>query len=122
MQSLQFSAIIDGVTAKKDRTLSIRLGTQELTTDDTAHIFDMMGKQIWIGIGETLIQALEVPEVLPEMKGDKSPSQRLRGILYKAWEQKMSGKKIKDPTYQTFPKFYEDYMFKLCESIKDKLT
>lgn len=122
MQLLQFSAIIDGVTAKKDKTLSIRLGSQELPTDDTAHIFDLMGKQVWIGIAETSIEAMEVPETLPEMKGDKSPSQRLRGVLYKLWEQKMAGKKPKDPAYQTFPKFYEDYLFRLTETLKDKLT
>lgn len=123
MQQISFSAQIDGVNAKKDRTLSLRLGTQELTTDDTAHIFDLMGKQIFIAIGETPIESMEIPEVLPEMKGDKSPSQRLRGILFKIWEQKYPrGVGVKDKSYISFPKFYEDYMFKLCESLKEKIT
>lgn len=122
MLKLQFSAQIDGVTAKKDKTLSIRLGTQELTSDDTSHIFDLMGKQVWLAIAETSIESLEVPELLPEMKGDKSPSQRLRGVLYKLWEQKMDGMDIRSVGYQTFPRFYEDYIFRLCESLKDKIN
>lgn len=122
MLKLQFSALIDGVNAKKDKTLSIRLGTQELTSDDTSHIFDLMGKQIYVAIAETHIEALEVPEALPEMQGDKTPSQRLRGILYKLWEQKMEGVDMKSTSYQTFPRFYEDYLFKVCEQLKDKIN
>lgn len=122
MQQIQFSAQIDSITAKQDRTLSIKLGTQELTTADSAHLFDLMGKQVWLAIAETAIESMDVPEVLPEMKGDKSPSQRLRGILYKLWEQKYGEKGMKHGGYISFPKFYEDYMFKLCESLKDKIT
>lgn len=121
MIKLQFSAQIDGINAKKDKTLSIRIGTQELPSEETAHFFDLMGKQLWFGVAETEIESLDVPEVLPEMKGDKTPSQRLRGIIYKLWEQAMEGKKLKDASYQTFPKFYDDYMFKLCELLKDKI-
>lgn len=122
MIKLQFSAQIDGITAKKDKTLSLKLGTQELIADDTSYLFDLMGKQLWIGIAETEIESLEVPEALPEMKGDKTPSQRLRGILYKIWEQKYAGVDVKEAGYQTFPRFYEDYLFKVCESLKDKIT
>lgn len=121
MIKIQFSSIIDGINAKKDKTLSIRLGTQEMTSDETSYIFDLMGKQVVIAIAETEIESIEIPEILPEMKGDKTPSQRLRGILYKLWEQKMDGIQIGSPAYQTFPRFYEDYIFRLCESLKDKI-
>ena len=113
---------IDGITAKKDKTLSLKLGTQELSAEETSYLFDLMGKQLWIGIAETQIESLEVPEALPEMKGDKTPSQRLRAVLYKIWEHRYSGVGIRESGYQTFPKFYDDYMFKLCESLKDKIV
>jgi hypothetical protein len=111
---LQFSAQIDGVIAKKDRTLSVKLGTQELTADDSSYLLDCMGKQLWVGIAETPIESLEVPEVLPEMQGEKTPAQRLRSILYILWSTKTDKK-------ETFPRFYENYIFKLCENIKSKL-
>lgn len=114
MIKLQFSAQVDGVTAKKDKTLSLKLGTQELTSEETSYIFDLMNKQIWIGMAETALESLDVPEVMPEMHGDKTPSQRLRGLLYVLWENKTDKKR-------TFPQFYEDYMFKLCEQLKAKL-
>ena len=114
MIKVSFSAIIDGVMAKKDKTLSVKLGTQEMSSEDSSYLFDCMGKQLFVAIAETEIESLEVPEVLPEMQGDKTPAQRLRGILYKVWELKTDKK-------QTFPRFYEDYLFKLCENLKAKL-
>ncbi len=36
-----FEAIVDGVSKKKDGTMSIRLGTQELTPEQTAAVFTM---------------------------------------------------------------------------------
>lgn len=115
MLKISFSAIIDGVNAKKDKTLSIRLGTQELSPDDSSHLLDLMGKQIFVAFGETDITEMEIPEVLPEMKGDKSPSQRMRGIIYKIWEKKTDKK-------EPFPRYYENYMFRVCELLKDKLN
>lgn len=109
---IQFSAIIDNISAKKDKTLSIKLGTQEMSSEEASHILDLMQKQIWVGFAETEIEELEVPEALPEMHGDKTPSQRLRNILYKIWEKNKK---------ETFPRFYENYMFKLCEQLKDKI-
>lgn len=115
MLKVSFSAIIDGVNAKKDRTLSIKLGTQELSAEEGSYLLDLMGKQLWVGIAETPIEVLDVPETLPEMNGDKTPSQRLRGLLYVLWEEKSDKKR-------TFPQFYEDYIFRLCEQIKNKLN
>lgn len=114
MIKLQFSAQIDGINAKKDKTLSVKLGTQELTPEDSSYLFDLMGKQIWIGMAETAIENLDVPEIVPEMRGDKTPSQRLRGLLYVIWE-------TKTDRSRTFPQFYEDYMSRLCEQLKQKL-
>lgn len=114
MVKLQFSAQIDGVNAKKDRTLSVKIGTQELTAEDSSYLFDLMGKQIWIGLAETPIEILDVPEIVPEMRGDKTPSQRLRGLLYVLWD-------TKTDKQRTFPQFYEDYVSKLCEQLKAKL-
>src|ERR1700733_5425901 len=106
MIKIQFSALLDGVSAKKDRTLSVKLGTQELTADEASFLLDCMGKQLWIAIAETPLESLEIPEVLPEMQGEKTPAQRLRGILYRIWE-------LKTDKTQTFPRFYEDYISKI---------
>lgn len=114
MIKVQFSSVIDGVTAKKDRTLSVKLGTQELSPEDTSYLFDMMGKQVYVAVAETPVERLDVPEIEPEIRGEKTPSQRMRGVIYAIWEQKWKSKNI------PFPKFYENYMSKLIEDLKDK--
>ena len=118
MKKIQFSCIIDGVSKKKDGTLSIKLGTQELPPQDTAEIFEMGNKQIWAVFCETGLKDsdLEIPEVTDELD-TKSPSQRLRNVIYRIWEQ--AGKEKK--TNKVFEHFYRDYMEKLLENLKEKL-
>ena len=115
MIKVQFSAQIDSVLAKKDKTLSLKIGTQELSSDESSYLLSLMGSQVWLALGETEIETLEIPDVVPEMKGEKTPSQRLKAIIYKIWELKTDQK-------ETFPRYYENYMFKLCEMLKEKLN
>ena len=113
----QFSSIMDGVSAKKDSTLSIRLGTQELSSEDKANIFEFANKQIWVALSELPIQKqdIDIPDVVYETDR-KSPSQKLRAVIHILWEQN------KDKTKKGSDEFYRDYMEKLIENIKDKLT
>ena len=113
---LQFSSQIDGVTAKKDRTLSIKLGTQELSPEDTSKIFELNSKQIWVAMAETELTKsdIEIPDEIPEFQGEKSHSQRLKAVLYILWKEKTDQKKSAD-------QFYRDYMEKLIENVKLKL-
>lgn len=117
MKTIQFSSIIDGITKKKDGTLSIKLGTQELHSQDTAEIFEMGNRQIWTAFSDIPVKEndLNIPEVLDETDL-KSPSQRLRGVIYILFEQS------KDKTNKTFEHFYRDYMEKIIDNIKDKLN
>ena len=115
MNPVQFSAIIDGVSKKKDSTLSIKLGTQELSSEETAKIFDFGGKQIWVGFAETAITRLDVPDEILEFKGDKTTSDRLRDVLWVYWD-------TKTPKTQTFEEFRKIYMEKQIQNIKDKLN
>ena len=115
MNPVQFSAIIDGVSKKKDSTLSIKLGTQELSSEETAKIFDFGGKQIWVGFAETAITRLDVPDEILEFKGDKTTSERLRDVLWVYWD-------TKTPKTQTFEEFRKIYMEKQIQNIKDKLN
>ena len=85
---IQLACQIDGITSKKDKTLSIKIGTQEMNADDMAELFDMFQQQIWVAFCKTSIKVedLEVPDDLPPVKGEKSESQRMRAIIYRLWE------------------------------------
>ncbi len=116
MRPIQLSVQIDGIKANKDRTLMIKLETQELSPNDASEVFNMMNKQLWMALAEAPLKEneLEVPDVVGEFKNELSPSQLQRNILYRIWEQKT------DKT-QTFPDWYKAYMFKSNNKLKEKL-
>lgn len=112
---IQFSAQIESAKANNDRTLSLKVDTQELSSKDTAQIFSMFQKQVWIGIAETEIskEQLNVPEVVNEMD-KKSPSQRLRDRMYVYFKEK----KIEG----IFDEWYIKSLDKMGQNYLDKLS
>lgn len=115
MKTIQIYSIIDGISKKKDGTLSIRLGTQEMGAEETAEIFKFGNGYIWTAFCESAMvpEDIKLPDFTPEFKGEKSPSQRLKACVYKLWE--LSDKK------KTSEEFYRDYMEKIIEHVKTKL-
>ena len=115
-KTIQFQAQVDSVTKKKDNTLSVKLGTQELLPDDTAHIFGM-DSIVWVALSNVEIKAkdLDIPDFVAEHEGQKSYSQRTREVLYRVWEKKDNGVK------KSSDQFYRDYMEKLITSLKEKI-
>jgi len=113
---IQFNSVIDGVQKKKDGTLSIKLGTQELKAKETALIFDMGNKYIHTVFSEVDVNPddIIIPEIKTEFRSDKSPSQRLRNSLYVFWKNNTSKQK-------TFEEFYKQQMEKFIETVKDKI-
>jgi hypothetical protein len=53
-----------------------------------------------------------------EKKEDKSPSQRLRWVLYKLWEQSAD----KDSYNNEFELFYRAKMERIIDTLKDKIS
>lgn len=116
MKPIQFSALIEKVSANKDRTLGIKLDTQELNADETSKIFSLFEKQIWLAMAEVPVrnEEFDAPESV-EFKKDKTPSQRLRDRLYVYFTQ-MGGKK------EDFKVWYEKEFEKIGNSYLDKLN
>lgn len=86
---LQFSAQIDSAKANNDRTITLKVDTQELMPEETAHIFSLFQKQIWLAIAETTItkEDLNIPEIVDPLD-NKSPSQRQRDRMFVYWKEK----------------------------------
>ena len=119
MELLQVPAEITKVTTMSHRSLRLVADTQENLTDEMmAKIMAYHGKLGWWCFlpEERKIDSLDVLNIpqLEYEKGEKSPAQRLRGVLYVLWEQKK-------PT-DTFIQFYEQSLEKIINQIKDKLT
>lgn len=111
---IQFSGIVDGISLRKDSTLTIKIGTQEMSPSESAEIFKFGNKQVWIGISEIAISKLDIPDEITEFDNEKTPSERLRNVLWIYWDTKTDKSK-------SFEDFRRTYMDKIINSIKDKL-
>ena len=117
MKLLQIPSLISKVTTMSDRSLRLQVDTQELSPETSADVFscyNQYGSFVFVrgedGIPEDQIK---IPEYQPVEKTDKSPSQRLRNVLYVMWEQK----NLKDP----FDDYYRKQMEIIINHFKSKL-
>lgn len=110
---------IEGVSTRKDNTVAIRLSTQELPPAKMAELMALNNKFAFCAIKpEKFSHADE--SVLKELKADyqdsgKSPGQRLRGVLYKNYEQDKEG-------FTSFTLYYDHHMERIINHFKSKLT
>lgn len=110
-------AQIEGLTSRKDKTIKVTFGTQELSPNDAAQIFQLNQRFCYIAIKEELFQQDEldnIDSIKTNLEANKTPSQRLRGILYVSYQQDNEG-------FKDFMSYYVSKMDKLCEHFKSKL-
>lgn len=109
-------AQIESIASRKDKTIRLTLGTQELSPNASAQLFSMNQDFCYIAIKTESFLQNEL-NIIDELKADmnaKTPSQRLRNILYRNFEQNNEG-------YKDFNTFYISMMEKICEHYKNKL-
>ena len=112
-----FQAQIDSIRTLKDKSLKVTLESQELTPEIKARLMSFDGL-IKVLLSDTNISPemiTEVDNLQIEVGEKKSPSERLRNVLYRFWEQSPSG-------YDDFNLFYRNRMEKIIEQIKDRLV
>lgn len=110
---------IETIQSRKDNTLKIVIGTQELT--EGGKLFPLQNKLCTIGIApnesltEQDIELLQASKIkLEDVPNGKTPSQRMRNVLFVLWQQNNGG-------YEDFNLFYLNRMDKLIDQIKSKL-
>ena len=116
---ITFNVEVETIQSRKDNTLKIVLGTQELT--EGGKLFPLQNKLCTIGIvpNEALsqedIEALQASKIkFDDVPNGKSPSQRMRNVLFILWQQNNGG-------YDDFNLFYLNRMDKIIDQIKAKL-
>ena len=115
MRAVVLKAKVAGVTARADGSASIRLNSPTLALEDHAALMQMLDAEAVV-----LVQCDEGGPSLHESKAvweDKTPSQKLRGVLYVLWEQE----KATGEAHIDFDMFYRDRMGRLTEWVKKKL-
>lgn len=112
-------AILEAVNSRKDKTLSVRFSTQELTPSQVADLIGMNQQYCFLCVkpvpftneDKTLAESLEVDYEITQ----KTPGQRLRGVFYKLYEQDAEG-------FKSFQTYYDGKMEKVIEHFKSKIS
>jgi len=108
-------AQLSSVNTLKDRSIKLTFTTRELGGDDSATLFNLAHGEGWLlfSANDDVAEA-DVPlEKADPMIGQKSQSQRLRGVIYVLWEQRGRSGSYED--------FYRSYTERLIEQIKEQL-
>lgn len=113
MKALSHKATISSIVAKVDGSVGYRVNTPELSTEEKAAIFDLQNQNVEILISPFQKKEEGVLKIAKEMD-IKSPSQRMRSVLFLLWKQDKGG-------FESFETFYEVRMNALIEKLKEKI-
>jgi len=108
---------IENISTRQDGTIKISFGTQELDSNKAGDLFQLRGKYSKILISDSNITELEEELVdatkLASGKKNKTPSQRLRAVLFILFEQTGGG--------LDFEQFYKNELEKIITHFKSKI-
>jgi hypothetical protein len=118
-KAIVIPAQIEGISTRADRTLKITISTQEMPPSEAGRLFALNQKMSYIAIKEESFQQSEVDmveglAVNPDDTKQRTPSQRLRAILYVSWKECDEG-------HPAFDSFYAQKIERIITHYKDKL-
>lgn len=112
MKAIKVPATLEGVSTLKDGSMSIRFHTQELNSDEKVTIINFVNGFGWLLFD--VHESIDLPKESPHREaGDKTPSQRLRAVLYVLWQKKYSD--------IPFDVWYQQQVEKIISSIKERI-
>lgn len=116
MNGLLLPTYVENITTRKDKTVKITLGTQELSPGKAGELFDLMNKLAITYICPKGVDQKEIDQVDrldPEFEG-KTQSQRIRSVLFKLFQQDNEG-------FKDFDNYYKSKTEKYIEHLKAKI-
>jgi hypothetical protein len=123
---LVIAGLITKIGTTRDKSFVITVETQDKDTlqdSQKAQILNLLDEYATVAFkpteeGKTDPELLDVPDIKPEFKDDKSPSQRLRAVLYVLLEQTLKRK----PTPEEREMHYRRQVEKFIDLVKSKLN
>jgi hypothetical protein len=116
MKGILLAAQIEGISTRKDRTIKIILGTQEISPSKGGELLSLSDKVVSVYLNEAVIDDKEIAQVdaiNPEFQG-KTQSQRLRNVLFLNWQNNNKG-------YKDFNAYYQSETETIITHYKNKL-
>ena len=111
---------IESVATRRDKTLKVVIGTQELSPSKAAELFNQWTSGVGVMAFKSEAFNYNDEELLKSIKidaeelGSKTPSQRLRSCLYVLFERNPEG-------HQDFNTYYLSMMEKFIEMVKKRI-
>tara|TARA_Y100000310_G_scaffold319322_1_gene374460 strand:+ start:344 stop:736 length:393 start_codon:yes stop_codon:yes gene_type:complete len=127
--SVVFEGGIDKVSTLADGSLRIYIGTPELSNETMVNVFSLIKRPGYVLIStnplnQGQVDAVEKATINAEFN-EKTPSQRLRAVVFKLWE-KTQPKQINGDSgemeYVEFDLFYKRKMNEIINHLKTKLN
>ena len=119
MKTFTLAGQLESYRSLKDRSLKLSFETQEATPEMMVNIQNSLMKVGFVSFSPDPFTTDELKELdslnVEYNYSGKSPSQRLRAVLYRAWEQNSE-------RYEVFNDFYIAKMEKFIDHIKSKLA
>ena len=117
--SIVIQSTIESVQTRKDKTLKITIGSQELNAEQMAELMSFNQSLAFTYISPKSIteaekEAIDAVEV-ETPKQSKSQSTRLRNTLYKVWETTPTG-------IDEFNDYYKQETERIIEHYKEKIS
>jgi hypothetical protein len=113
MDKILIPAGLDSVRDMKDRSCKMTFITRELENNEFALLRDIRGAEGWLLFSLNEVQEKDIPEEAVEEVEGKTPSQRLRSVLFVLWKQSKSE--------LDFNIWYRSKMESIIQAIKNKL-
>lgn len=115
--NILFQAVVEAVSTRKDKTVKVVLGTNEMTPADGAKLLSLSSSHCFVYIKDNPVVDAEISEIdsaeIAESTG-KTQSQRLRGVLYRNWEKNNEG-------FAKFDSYYIHKTEQIINHLKSKL-
>lgn len=117
-EGMLLAAIVENVSTRRDGTLKLTLGTQEMSQGKAGELFTMQNKTIavYLSVKDSVPQSVmdQVDAVDVDMPG-KTKSQRQRAVLFRIWELQKEG-------HKTFESYYAFKMEAHINELKEHLN
>lgn len=98
------SAQIENVSTRKDRTLKVVIGSQELPANKSGEIISLQNNLCHVYISDKPIESAMIVEIdkvsIDILQDEKSPSKRLKSVFYLLWKQNNEGYKDSELYYR----------------------
>jgi hypothetical protein len=114
---VQLDAILSGISTKQDGSLSLRFSTLELSPEHTLPLLDLRNQNLLMTLSP--LGSNEPPQEIVAEKDAKTPSQRMRSILFAAYKYDIETGKETQST--PFEYYYQRRIDRICEKIKSTL-